>query len=72
MLASRKVGKEGKVVAIWPSTEDYNAMVINLRENRCQNVIPVNMAVSERIQVLSFVFKGRMLETEADSLSRVL
>jgi len=44
ILASKLVGKDGHVVAIEPSLENYEALLVNLKLNRCENVVPMNRA----------------------------
>ena len=72
ILASKKVGKEGKVIAIEPSPDDFKTLQDNIEENGCSNVIPINSAVSNRKERLLLKFKGREFEAEADPLSNIL
>ena len=72
ILASKKVGKEGKVIAIEPSPDDFRTLQDNIEENGCSNVIPINSAVSNKKERLLLKFKGREFEAEADSLSNIL
>ena len=44
ILTSKLVGKDGHVVAIEPSLENYEILLVNLRLNRCENVAPMNCA----------------------------
>ena len=44
ILASKLVGKDGHVIAIEPSMENYELLLVNLRLNGCENVIPMNRA----------------------------
>ena len=48
LLASRRAGSKGKVIAIEPSPEDYATLLLNIRKNGCNNVIPLNVAVSDK------------------------
>jgi FkbM family methyltransferase len=72
VLTSKRVGKDGKVIAVEPSLEDYNTLLINLRENNCENVTPLNMAVSDRSETLPLEFKSRKFECKANSLFNIL
>ncbi|MFI6933866.1 FkbM family methyltransferase [Streptomyces sp. NPDC050287] len=54
VLASRKVGDSGRVVAIEASTEFHMRLMENLRANECRNVRSVNSAVSHTTQKLTF------------------
>ena len=46
VLASKKVGKNGKVVAIEPDVENYHLLKFNIHKNQCQNVIPLNLGIA--------------------------
>ena len=59
VLASDKVGKEGKVIAIEPSPDDFKTLKDNIRLNGCNNVIPINSAVSDKKERLILKFKGK-------------
>ena len=72
VLASSIVGKEGKVVAIEPSPEDFKTLQYNIRENKCSNVIPINSAVSNKKENLSLTFKGKNFKSEADTLHNII
>lgn len=45
ILASKSVGKNGKVIAIEPHPENYEVLVKNVKLNRCKNTMPLNCAV---------------------------
>jgi FkbM family methyltransferase len=45
ILASKKVGKNGKVIAIEPDVENYKLLKLNIERNNCQNVILINLGV---------------------------
>ena len=72
ILASKKVGKEGKVIAIEPSPDDFKTLQDNIRLNGCNNVIPINNAVSDKKERLLLKFKGPEFEAEARTLSDIL
>jgi FkbM family methyltransferase len=72
ILASKKVGKKGKVIAIEPSPDDFKTLQDNIKENGCSNIIPVNSAVSDKKEKLRLKFKGRKFEAEAETLSNIL
>jgi len=46
--------------------------MINLKINECDNVIPLNLAISDKPDELSLGFKGKTFESKADSLANVL
>ena len=72
ILASKKVGKEGKVIAIEPSPYDFKTLKDNIEENGCSNVVPINSAVSDKKERLLLKFKGREFEADAETLSNIL
>lgn len=47
LLASKKVGKEGKVYAFEPDPKNFQILKKNIVANDCQNVILVNKAVTK-------------------------
>ncbi len=72
VLASDKVGKEGKVIAIEPSPDDFKTLQDNIRLNGCNNVIPINSAVSDKKERLLLKFKEKEFEAKAETLSEIL
>ena len=68
VLASKLVGKNGKVISIEPSPEDFETLMVNLKTNMCHNVIPLNLAISDKPEKLKLEFKGKSFESNADSL----
>src|SRR5437870_6212555 len=42
VLASKRVGPLGKVIAIEPDHDDYKLLEMNMKNNNCLNVIPLN------------------------------
>ena len=72
LLASDKVGEGGKVIAIEPSPDDFKTLQDNIRLNGCNNVIPINCAVSDKKERLILKFKGKEFEAEAETLSDIL
>ena len=72
VLASKLVGNNGKVIAIEPSPDDFNTLLMNLKNNFCNNVIPLNMAISDKREKIKLQFKGKTFESNADSLANIL
>jgi FkbM family methyltransferase len=72
VIASKRVGNEGRVIAIEPSPEDFKTLQYNVRENKCSNVIPIYSAVSNKKEKLSLTFKGKNFESEADTLHNII
>lgn len=72
VLASARVGREGRVIAIEPSPDDFRALETNIRENGCSNVIPINAAISDKEERQSIGFKGRTFGARADTLHNII
>ncbi len=51
-IASKRVGSKGKVISIEPSPNDFKTMIYNLNANKIDNVVPINMEISDRAEVL--------------------
>jgi FkbM family methyltransferase len=47
LLASKRVGKRGRVISFEPSPREQRALSLNLRLNRCKNVIVEGLALSD-------------------------
>ena len=60
------------MIAIEPSPDDFNTLLINLKNNFCNNVIPLNMAISDKREKIKLQFKGKTFESNADSLANIL
>lgn len=58
VVASRRVGPSGKVIAIEPAAQDFAFLQRNLARNRCRNVIAVQAAISNREVEGVIEFKG--------------
>ena len=59
LLASRRVGSEGKVIAVEPQKDNFNFLEQNIRINRLKNIRTINKALySEDDQVLGFEGNG--------------
>ena len=72
LLASRNAGSKGKVIAIEPSPEDYATLLLNIKENGCDNIIPLNTAVSDKPGTLELEFKGKQFHSKSDTLGNTL
>ena len=72
LLASRRAGGKGKVIAIEPSPEDYATLLLNIKENGCSNVIPLNVAVSDKPGTLELEFKEKQFYQKSDALDSIL
>ena len=43
IIASNKVGRNGIVIALEPDSDNYELLKFNIKKNKCQNVIAVNI-----------------------------
>ncbi|MDG6930759.1 MAG: FkbM family methyltransferase [Nitrososphaerota archaeon] len=71
LIASSKVGSTGKVLSIEPSLEDYQQLIYNLDANKINNVVPINMAISDRAETLKLEFKEKSFTNNADTLENI-
>jgi FkbM family methyltransferase len=72
ILASRKVGKGGIVVAIEPNTDDFKLLNMNIKNNHCQNIIATNIGAAEKAEEKEMYFWGRTFKFKTDTLSKIL
>jgi FkbM family methyltransferase len=72
VMASKRVGRRGKVIAIEPSPDDYRTLQKNLKMNHCTNVFPINMAVSDKQETINLSFKGKEFRSSADTLRNII
>ncbi len=82
ILASKIVGDKGMVIAVEPSPIDFstlklnldtNTLKLNLDTNNCNNVIPVNFALSDKDdEELMLSFKGREFTAHSVTLATLL
>src|SRR5919198_3148372 len=47
IIASKKVGANGIVIALEPDADNYELLKFNIRRNKCQNVIALNIGVGK-------------------------
>lgn len=72
ILASKKVGTKGKVIAIEPNIDDYNLLVSNIKRNNCQNVIPVNLGVGAEVKEAQITFQDRSFICKINTVENIL
>lgn len=72
VLAARRVGPTGRVIAIEPNPEDYTVLTRNLRLNDCDNVTPMNVALSESEGIAMLEFKGKRFPARTTSLANAI
>ncbi|MHA1291722.1 MAG: FkbM family methyltransferase [Promethearchaeota archaeon] len=47
LSAGLKIGEKGKIIAIEPEAKNFNQLIKNLELNKIENVVPVNIAISD-------------------------
>jgi FkbM family methyltransferase len=47
IVASKKVGAKGSVIALEPDPDNYELLKFNIQRNKCQNVMPLNIGVGK-------------------------
>jgi FkbM family methyltransferase len=72
VLASRKVGARGKIVAIEPNPDDFKLLSKNIINNKCDNVMPINKGVGSRGAQKEISFWGRRFNCQIDTLRTIL
>lgn len=72
VLASKKVGSSGKVIALEPNSDDFELLQINAEKNGCRNVIALNLGVAEIPGEKEISFWGRKYSFRSDTLENVL
>ncbi len=72
VIASKTVGKGGKVIAIEPNVEDFQLLLLNIKENDCDNVVPINLGVSKEAGAQTLTFLGRTFSFKAETLNKIL
>ena len=72
VLASKKVGKTGKVIAIEPNIQDHEILKENIRRNNCQNIIPINIGVGNELKESETTYYGRTFRFRVDTLEHIL
>ena len=55
VLAARKVGPDGRVIAFEADEENLRLLTRNVRSNECENVQIISAAVSDRIGEIAFI-----------------
>lgn len=72
ILASRRVGPEGKVIALEPNAEDYQLLKINVERNGCPNVTALNVGVAGEPGQKEISFWGKKYAFRVDTLENIL
>ncbi len=72
LLASKKVGKKGRVIAIEPNPFDYEILLKNITANSATNVFPINVGISNSHGYDSIEFAGERFTFATMLLREVL
>jgi SAM-dependent methyltransferase len=71
ILASKKVGDKGKVIAIEPNPADFELLKSNIELNYCKNIIPLNLGVGNQPDEKEITFWGRKFNCKIDVLENI-
>jgi FkbM family methyltransferase len=72
IIASNKIGQQGKIVALEPHKEDFDILERNIDKNRCRNIIPVNLGVGDKPEEKEISFWGKTFKSKIDTVENVL
>jgi FkbM family methyltransferase len=72
IIASKKIGKNGKVIALEPNIEDYKILKHNAERNNCQNLIALNLGIGGCPGEKETTFWGRTFKFKIDKLENIL
>jgi FkbM family methyltransferase len=72
LLASKKVGAAGIVVAIEPNPLDFATLQRNMLRNACSNVVLVNCAVGAAAGPMTITFKGQTFTVDCRRLESLV
>lgn len=72
VLASKKVGPGGRIIAIEPHPNDYELLQLNINKNNCANVIPINIGLGGNTGEHQIEFFGRSYSFRVDTLENIL
>ena len=72
IVASKKVGKNGKVIALEPNPDDFELLKENIKKNDCDNTIPLNLGVARERGEREITFYGKTFRFKVDTLENIL
>jgi FkbM family methyltransferase len=72
ILASRKVGPAGKIIAVEPNPNDYEILQENIRRNKCLNVTSLNIGAAGKRGLEVINFRGTTFTFKTDTLDNIL
>lgn len=72
VIASKKVGKNGRIIAIEPNPDDFHLLLTNLQKNECTNVIPLNLGVGNKVGKEEVTCWDRTYSFKVDTIQNIL
>jgi FkbM family methyltransferase len=72
VLASKKIGPGGRIIAIEPDPNDYELLQLNIKKNNCENIIPINIGLGRNSSERQMEFRGRSYSFRVDTLENIL
>jgi FkbM family methyltransferase len=72
VFASKKVGNNGKVIAIEPDPYSYEILKKNIERNNCQNIVAVNLGIGSAPEEKDITFFSRTYRCKLNSLENIL
>lgn len=72
IIASRKVGPMGKIVAVEPNPTDYEILQENIRRNKCSNITSLNIGAAGKRGLEVLNFRGTTFTFKTDTLDNIV
>lgn len=72
ILASKKVGEGGMVIAIEPDPDVYRILELNIEKNSCKNVTALNIGVGGKPEEKDITFWGKTFGIKVKRLEKIL
>ncbi len=72
VIASKRVGESGKVIAIEPDIHSFEILKSNIQRNNCPNIIPLNIGVAGEPGEGQVTFSRRTYRFRVNSLENIL
>lgn len=71
IMASKRVGEHGIVIAVEPNPEDFEIMKMNVEENGCRNIVALNIGIGKEVGERDFTFYSRKFTFKVRTLRQV-
>jgi FkbM family methyltransferase len=72
VLASKKIGPGGRIIAIEPDPNGYELLQLNIKKNNCANAIPINVGLGGNTGERPMEFCGRSYSFRVDTPENIL